>query len=136
MKKENNLFKIIFTTPVIIYAITLIFIPIAYILFLSFCKSDSYGGVLYQFNIDNYLTIFHLTYLKVFLKSFLIAIITTFLCILIAYPFSLALINKSEQAQNLIIKLVNVPFLTNSLIRIYGWIVLLRKNGIINHLKY
>ena len=133
MKKENNLFKIIFTTPVIIYAITLIFIPIAYILFLSFCKSDSYGGVLYQFNIDNYLTIFHLTYLKVFLKSFLIAIITTFLCILIAYPFSLALINKSEQAQNLIIKLVNVPFLTNSLIRIYGWIVLLRKNGIINN---
>ena len=133
MKKENNLFKIIFTTPVIIYAITLIFIPIVYILFLSFCKSDSYGGVLYQFNLDNYITIFSFTYLKVFLKSFIIAIITTFSCILIAYPFSLALINKSEQAQNLIIKLVNVPFLTNSLIRIYGWIVLLRKNGIINN---
>ena len=30
------------------------------------------------------------------------------------------------------IKLVMVPFLTNSLIRTYGWIVLLRKNGIIN----
>ena len=68
MKKENNLFKIIFTTPVIIYAITLIFIPIAYILFLSFCKSDSYGGVLYQFNIDNYLTIFHLIYLKCYFQ--------------------------------------------------------------------
>lgn len=133
MKKENNLFKTIFTTPVIIYTITLIFIPLVYILFLSFCKSDSYGGILYEFNLDNYLTIFNMTYLKVFLKSFAIAIITTFLCILIAYPFSLALINKSQQVQNLVIKLVNVPFLTNSLIRIYGWIVLLRKNGIINN---
>jgi spermidine/putrescine transport system permease protein len=133
MKKENNLFKTVFTTPVIIYAITLIFIPLIYILFLSFCKSDSYGGILYEFNLDNYITIFNLTYMKVFLKSFIIALITTFLCILIAYPFSLSLINKSEQVQNLIIKLVNVPFLTNSLIRIYGWIVLLRKNGIINN---
>ena len=133
MKNENNIFKTIFTVPVIIYTITLIFIPLVYILFLSFCKSDSYGGILYQFNLNNYFMIFDITYLKVFLKSFLIAIITTFLCILIAYPFSLALINKSEQVQNLIIKLVNVPFLTNSLIRIYGWIVLLRKNGIVNN---
>ena len=29
-------------------------------------------------------------------------------------------------------KIVMVPFLTNSLIRTYGWIVLLRKNGVIN----
>ena len=30
--------------------------------------------------------------------------------------------------------LVMVPFLTNSLIRMYGWIVLLRKSGVINSL--
>ena len=30
--------------------------------------------------------------------------------------------------------LVMVPFLTNSLIRMYGWIVLLRKSGVINRL--
>ena len=133
MKKEDSLFKVIFTAPVIIYTITLVFIPLIYILFLSFCKSDSYGGILYEFNLNNYFIIFNMTYMRVFLKSFGIAIITTFLCILIAYPFSLALITKSDQVQNIVIKLVNVPFLTNSLIRVYGWIVLLRKNGIINN---
>ena len=40
--------------------------------------------------------------------------------------------SKKETTRNLLIKLVMVPFLTNSLIRTYGWIVLLRKNGIIN----
>lgn len=132
MKKENNLFKIVFTLPVIIYAILLVLIPILYILFLSFCKNDSYGGIIYNFTLSNYKMIFNFTYLKVFIKSFIIGLITTFLCLLIAYPFSLALVTKSSRMQNIITKLVMVPFLTNSLIRTYGWIVLLRKYGVIN----
>ena len=73
-----------------------------------------------------------MTYIKMLLKSSLIAIVTTFICILISYPFALILRNKSEHIKNLTTKLIMVPFLTNSLIRTYGWIILLRKNGIIN----
>ena len=134
MKKENNLFKIVFTAPVIIYTIFLVLIPLLYILFLSFCKSDSYGGIDYVFTLSNYKMIFNMTYLRVFIKSFVVGLITTILCILIAYPFSLVLVTKSSRFQNIITKLVMVPFLTNSLIRTYGWIVLLRKYGVINSL--
>lgn len=134
MKKENNLFKVVFTAPVIIYTIVLVLIPLLYILFLSFCESDSYGGINYVFTLNNYRMIFNMTYLKVFIKSFVIGLITTFLCLLIAYPFSLVLVTKSSRVQNIVTKLVMVPFLTNSLIRTYGWIVLLRKYGVINSL--
>ncbi|MBR3199358.1 MAG: ABC transporter permease [Bacilli bacterium] len=130
--KKNNLFKFICLTPVIVYAILLILLPLVYILFLSFCESDSYGGIIYHFTLSNYFTIFDITYVKIFLKSSLIALSSTFLCILISYPFSIFLRDKSEKTRNLMIKLVMVPFLTNSLIRTYGWIVLLRKTGIIN----
>ena len=51
---------------------------------------------------------------------------------LISYPFAIFLREKSEKTRNLMIKFVMLPFLTNSLIRTYGWIVLLRKSGIIN----
>lgn len=132
-KKNEGPFKIFFTAPVIIYTTMLILIPLLYIFFLSFCKSDSYGGVLYQFTLSNYITIFNSTYMKILLKSSLIALVTTFICICIAYPFSLFLVEKSEKTRNLMIKLVMIPFLTNSLIRTYGWIVLLRKNGVINN---
>lgn len=132
MKKENSLFKTLFTVPVIVYAVILIFIPLIYILFLSFCKSDSYGGILFDFSLENYFLIFNSTYLKIFIKSILIGLVTTLLCILIAFPFSLILSTKSVRAQNIISKLIMVPFLTNSLIRTYGWIVLLKKNGIVN----
>lgn len=133
MKKNTKFLKILFTAPVIIYTLFLIFFPLLYILFLSFTKSDSYGGVVYSFTLTNYLNIFDPTYIKIFLKSSLIALITTVICIAISYPFSLFLTEKSEKTKNILMKLVMIPFLTNSLIRTYGWIVILRKNGVINN---
>ena len=132
MKSHDRLFKTICLSPVIIYAFILILLPLLYIFFLSFCQNDSYGGIIYNFTLSNYLTIFDFTYVRILVKSSLIALIATFLCICISYPFALFLREKSEKTRNLMIKLVMVPFLTNSLIRTYGWIVLLRKNGIIN----
>ncbi len=132
MKKENNLFKYILLTPVTIYAILLILLPLIYIFFLSFCQNDAYGGIIYNPSLSNYLNIFDITYLKILFKSAIIGIITTFLCICISYPFALILRTKSEKTRNLMTKLIMLPFLTNSLIRTYGWIVLLRKNGVIN----
>lgn len=130
--KKRKLFKYIFLAPIIIYTFFLILLPLIYILFLSFCKTDNYGGIIYKFNINNYLNIFDITYIKVLLKSSLIGLIATSMCILISYPFALILRKKSKKMQNIATKIIMVPFLTNSLIRTYGWIVLLRKNGVIN----
>ena len=132
MKKGSFLFRILFLLPIIIYSFLLILLPLIYVFFLSFCKSDSYGGVIYQFTFSNYLNIFDFTYLRILFKSCVIAFITTLICIFISYPFALILREKSVEVRNLVTKLVMLPFLTNSLIRTYGWITLLRKNGVIN----
>ena len=133
MKDSNRFFKYLFLGPIVIYVTLLILFPLLYIFFLSFLKSDSYGGMIYQLTLSNYFDIFDITYLKIFIKSSIIGLITTFLCICISYPFALIMREKSEKTRSLVTKLVMVPFLTNSLIRTYGWIVLLRKNGIINN---
>ncbi len=132
MKENKKVFKAIFLLPVLVYTLLLILLPLLYILFLSFFKSDSYGGIIYNFTLSNYIDIFDSTYVNLFLKSFLIALTTTIICILISYPFALILRKQNKSIKNLITKLIMVPFLTNSLIRTYGWIILLRKNGIIN----
>ena len=129
---KNKVFKSIFLLPVIIYSCILILLPLLYVLFLSFLKSDSYGGMIYTFSLKNYFDIFDITYIKMFFKSSLIAIITTVICILISYPFALILRKKSKNIRNLATKIIMIPFLTNSLIRTYGWIILLRKSGVIN----
>jgi len=129
---HNKVFKSIFLVPVIIYSVLLILLPLLYVLYLSFLTSDSYGGIVTTFTLNNYFDIFDITYIKMFFKSSLIAIITTVICIFISYPFALILREKSKYIQNLATKFIMIPFLTNSLIRTYGWIILLRKNGIIN----
>lgn len=132
MKKSDRLLKWILLTPVIIYSIVLILLPIIYIVSISFLKHDIYGGIVTKFTLENYINVFNAVYVKVFLKSFLIAIISTAICILISYPFVIFVNQKKPITQNVLMTLVIVPFLTNSLIRMYGWIILLRKNGIIN----
>ena len=129
---KNKFYKRLFTLPVIIYSILLIFLPLLYIFVISFFKSDSYGGMINEFTIENYFKLFDIVYLKIFVQSFVIAIIVTFICILIAYPFVIAVSHKDKLTQKVLMTLVMVPFLTNSLIRMYGWIVLLRKSGVIN----
>ena len=130
--KSNKVFKVIMLLPVIIYALFLIALPLLYIFVISFFKSDSYGGMIRTFSLINYLELFNFSYIKIFFQSIIIAVITTIICILISYPFVLAISHKSKKIQSILITLVMVPFLTNSLIRMYGWIVLLRKYGVIN----
>lgn len=132
MKVKNKLFNFLFTMPVIIYSILLIFLPLVYILIISFFKSDSYGGMIHIFTLQNYIQLFDIVYVKIFVQSIFIALVVTFICILITYPFVLAISHKSKITQKVLMTLVMVPFLTNSLIRMYGWIVLLRKSGVIN----
>ncbi len=130
MKKDRLKYLLLF--PIIAYSLLLIILPLIYIFFISFMKSDSYGGIIYTFNINNYIEIFNIVYVKVFLKSFIIATISTFICILISYPFTYFISQKKGYIKNVLITLVMIPFLTNSLIRTYGWIILLRKYGLIN----
>jgi len=132
MKSKNKLFKFLFSAPVVIYSFLLIFLPLAYIFIISFFKSDSYGGMLYTVTLQNYIQLFDMVYVKIFVQSILIAVIVTFICMLISYPFALAISHKSKITQKVLMTLVMIPFLTNSLIRMYGWIVLLRKSGVIN----
>lgn len=132
--KENKLFRFLFTFPVIIYSVVLIFLPLVYIFIISFFKSDGYGGMIETISLQNYIQLFDLVYIKIFAKSILIALITTLICILISYPFVLAISHKSKIVQKVLMTLVMIPFLTNSLIRMYGWIVLLRKSGVVNSL--
>ncbi|HIT12035.1 MAG TPA: ABC transporter permease [Candidatus Pelethosoma merdigallinarum] len=129
---NKKIWRYFFLIPVIVYVALLIALPLLYILLISFFKSDSYGGMITTFTIQNYIEVFDQVYINVFLKSILIAGLTTFICILISYPFVLAVSHKKPRTQKILMTLVMVPFLTNSLIRMYGWLVLLRKSGVIN----
>lgn len=51
---------------------------------------------------------------------------------MIAYPFTYYVAQKTTITKTVFMSMVTVPFLVSSLIRLFSWITLLRKDGIIN----
>ena len=120
--------------PVVLWLLTFVAAPLVYILVISFMKKGTYGGVVPDFNLQNYLRIYDPLYLKIFLVSIIIAFVTTVLCLLLGYPFAYIIARASDRNKNILLSLIMLPFWTNSLIRTYGWIILLRTNGTFNTL--
>lgn len=86
-----------------------------------------------QLTADNYARLFHPTYLRVFLRSWIIATICTIACLCIAYPFSYAIAQRrSARSKGLLMLLVIVPFWTSSLIRSYAIVAMIKVRGIVN----
>ncbi len=135
-KKEKKRFDpafLVMVGPVSGWMLLFVLIPFIYIVVISFMKRSTYGGVEMEFTIQNILQVFDPAYLKVFGVSILYALITTALCILIGYPFAYFVAKKSEIQKTVIMALVMVPFMISSLIRLFAWINLLRRDGAINH---
>jgi len=132
--KKSKL-KAILTTIGPVYAWMIIFlaIPLMIIVVFSFLSRGTYGTVEPDFQINNFIELFQPMYLKVFWSSILIALVTTVFCLAIGYPFAYYVAMQTPKLRNKLMLFVIVPFWTNSLIRVYAWIILLRKEGLINH---
>ena len=107
-------------------------LPCLIIFFYSFFERGIYGGIDYNFTLENFHRAAEPVYFKVFLTSARIAGLATLIAVLLAYPaaYAIALAPRHRQTRYLI--LVMLPFWSNYLIRTYAWIVLLNREGIIN----
>lgn len=68
-------------------------------------------------------------YTDVFVKSLWIALVSTAICLLLAYPLAYIITKMKKSSQNTVIMLLMIPMWMNFLLRIYAWIMILQKNG-------
>jgi spermidine/putrescine transport system permease protein len=119
-------------TPVTVWLGLFFLVPLLFILAYSFGTSGIYGGITLGFNPGNYLRVFDPLYLEIVGRTFVIALINTFLCLLLGYPLAYFIAFKGGSRKNLLILLVMIPFWTSLLLRAYAWVVILGGNGIAN----
>jgi putrescine transport system permease protein len=72
-------------------------------------------------------------YWKGYLNSLRIASISTLLCLLIGYPMALAMARTTGVWRHILLLMVILPFWTSFLLRIYAWMGMLGKHGVINN---
>ena len=139
-KKTNHEFRsqtlpaLVMVGPVTVAMVLLIAIPLVYVAVMSFCSIDEFYNVTFQFSFDNYLRLVNADYLKIYIQSIVIALLTTLLCILVGYPFAYLIARTKSKKKRIFYMLVIIPFWTNSLIRIYGWRTFLGSSGWLNTL--
>ncbi|MGV2187362.1 ABC transporter permease [Rhizobium rhizogenes] len=88
-----------------------------------------------QLHFDNFrIVLADNIYIEAYLNSIGIAFVATFLSLVFGYPIAYAIASSPQKWKPALIMAINLPFWTSFLIRIYAWIVLLSKEGVINHL--
>ena len=131
MNRRNRIFSTISTLPMILF--TLIFVggPLVMMVILSFSAQDGWGYSP-DFTPENYAALFTEQYLNVFLTSLSLACLSTALVILIGYPFGLTAALSPDRFRRFYMSAQMIPYWVNSLLRLYGWIIILRANGILD----
>ncbi len=119
--------------PIFIYLTMLVGIPLLLVVILSFLSRDNLGNIVFELSIDNYRKILDPVYLRVFLNSFILAILTGLISLLIGYPVAYFTVNLNRKMRSFLILLIMLPFWISSLLRTYGWTILLGKEGLINN---
>ena len=71
-------------------------------------------------------------YLRAYLSSLWIALVSTVLILLVGYPIAYGMARAPKAWQPTLVMLVILPFWTSFLIRVYSWIGILKKEGLLN----
>ena len=117
------------TLPYLLMVTALIVIPVGWLFYLSFIGRD--GSV----SFENYERMMKSkAYIRIFLTTFKISILTTIICAAIGYPLAYFMSQLSRKWANICMIGVLIPFWTSLLVRTYAWLVLLQKKGLLNNM--
>lgn len=122
----------ILSYPYTVWMVIFIVVPLFLILFYSFTKGDIHNLNDLKFSLESYEKVIEPLYLKVIGDSFLLALISTLICLVLGYPVAIIIANTDIKYRNLLLMFFLVPIWMNFLLRTYAWMSLLSPNGLIN----
>lgn len=134
MSKKKNGPAWLMVLPLYLFTLVFVLGPLVYMVVLSLLRRAEVWGVTNQFTLENYKNILAPVYLKTFVESFRLAVISTGIIALIGYPFGYFMAKLQGRWKQAVMMALMIPFWTSSLIRLYGWIIVLRSGGVLDQL--
>ena len=110
--------------PYGVWMVIFIICPILLIVLYAF--SNGAGG----FTLANFSEI--VTYWPIFVRSFVLAFISTIICLALGYPLAYLMSRQPPQRQQLYMTLIMLPMWMNFLLRTYAWMSILENKGFLN----
>lgn len=114
------------TAPYAVWAFGFIVIPLLIVFYYGFMTPEG------TFTLSNIAQIADSENFKSLLLALALSLISTLICLLLAYPLAMILANSSVKQTGLIVLIFVLPMWMNFLLRTLAWQTLLEKNGVIN----
>jgi spermidine/putrescine transport system permease protein len=122
--------------PAYVYLVIFFVVPLVLVLVYSFASRSSTGlTVLDDWNLDSYLRLFSSDVARIFLRSLLLALSTTVICLVVCYPFAYFIATRGPTVRNFLLVLVMIPFWSNFLVRTYAWTFILGSDGVVSQIS-
>ncbi len=133
MKNTKRWGLFFFLTPVLLWLLLMIVLPQIDMLIMSFRAENDSGQMIWS--LSNYISFFDdPIYWLTFVRTAVYSILVTFLTFVIAFPLAFFITKVvSPKFEGFFLVLLLVPFWVSEMVRIYGWMILLRESGVLNH---
>ena len=119
--------------PAAVVVIVLLVVPSTTLFLLSFVGFEPLRGIVYSFTLENYLAIARSSlYLQVTLHTLRMAGLVTLACLVLGYPIAYFMARSKSRLAALCAALVVAPLFVSVVIRGFGWMVLLAREGVVN----
>lgn len=114
------------SSPYVVWAAAFIIIPLIMVIYYGFSTKE------FAFTFDNIASIARPVHLKALWLSLKLSLISTAICLLLAYPLACILSNAKLKSSSFLIFIFILPMWMNFLLRTLAWQTLLDKSGVIN----
>ena len=132
MKVTSGYFRFFAIGLASVWLALFVFFPNLLVVITSLLTRDPSATVSLPFNLNSYWRTLDVLYLDVLWNSIKMAALATISCLLIGFPFAMAIVSLPKRWQTIALFFMIVPFWTNSLVRTYAIQFILGNQGIIN----
>jgi spermidine/putrescine transport system permease protein len=119
--------------PALLYLFIFFIIPLGIVVAYSFATRSRTGRTeLRDWNVNAYERLGDDIVRTIAVRSLWIAVATTLICLVLAYPLAYFISTRSATVRNILLVAVMIPFWSNFLVRTYAWRVLLDSDGLVS----
>jgi spermidine/putrescine transport system permease protein len=117
--------------PAYVYLLVTFVVPLGIVFAYSFATRDSQGKAVFdEVSLAAYAKLTEPIVRAILFRSLWLAVLTTVICLIVAYPFAYFIATRNRKVRNVLLVLVMIPFWSNFLVRNYAWRVILGNDGV------
>ena len=122
----------LFVGPYGLYLLVFLVLPFANVALLSVYLHSPTKIAIAEFTTANYAKLWELYYANLFFRTLRLSLAVTVVCVALGYPLAYLLARARPRIMTLGLFLLIMPLMVSTVIRVFGWVVILGNEGLVN----